>query len=200
MVGFLMVWGLIFSRVTIAKLGVAFDYDDTLVFSTPAYEKAFAAAPQALKGSPSGAMSRQFWSVVNQAYDLEKPKIVPLSAAWLFRVLGFRVAILASRPDTDGEALRKEWRRLVPRPRFIFAGDGGRQEYHLEEQLRAVFRGLGRGHLRARKAGVFPVRVKRSLVVLQEDYHPGVHGFVLPCRNTDSKYLLTSAVARYNLI
>ena len=151
---------------------------------TPGTAKALKGSPSgALKGSPSGAMSQQFWSVVNQAYDLEKPKIVPLSAAWLFRVLGFRVAILASRPDTDGEALRKEWRRLVPRPRFIFAGDGAGKSRHLGDGNFVLYFGDSDVDIsEARKAGVFPVRVKRSpRSSYKEDYHPGtMREFVLP--------------------
>ncbi|MFA6002963.1 MAG: hypothetical protein WC881_02740, partial [Elusimicrobiota bacterium] len=62
---FLSVWGLIFSLATITKMSVAFEYDDGLVFSTPAYVKAFASVQQ-----PFGP---DFWSVVNRSYDIEQP-------------------------------------------------------------------------------------------------------------------------------
>jgi acid phosphatase (class B) len=93
------------------------------------------------------------------------------------------VAILASRPDTDGEALRKEWRRLVPRPRFIFAGDGVSKRRYLEDGNFVLYFGDSDVDIsEARKAGVFPVRVKRSpQSSYKEDYHPGtMREFVLP--------------------
>ncbi|MBI4679355.1 MAG: hypothetical protein HY748_17405 [Elusimicrobia bacterium] len=173
--GAMMVWGLVFSLVTIAKLGVAFDYDDTLVFSTPAYEKAYAASPR--------AVGPRFWSIVNQSYDLERPKIVPLALAWALRVLGFRVTIIASRPDTDGAALQKEWRRLAPKSRFLFAGEGGSKRRFLEGGNLVLFFGDSDTDIsEARKADVFPVRVKRSSrSSYQDDYRPGtMREIVLP--------------------
>src|ERR1039458_300401 len=79
------VWGLIFSLVTIARLGVAFAYDDALVGSVAPHEKAGRAVQE-----PHGP---EYWSIVNNAYDLESPKILPYAAAGLARVLGFRILI-----------------------------------------------------------------------------------------------------------
>ena len=110
-VAYMCVWGLIFSLVTIGGLRAAIDYDDTLVFSGPAYAKAFASG--AVPYSPA------FWSVVNRNYDLEKPKIVANVIAWTLRVFGFRITILTSRPPDDGEPLKKEWRHLASK--FVFA-------------------------------------------------------------------------------
>jgi len=66
--GVMMAWGLVFSLVTIGGLRVAFDYDDTLVFSTPAYAKAFKSGTQ--------PFSPQFWETLNTSYDLESRKVV----------------------------------------------------------------------------------------------------------------------------
>src|SRR6185436_13179125 len=107
----MMIWGLIFSVVTIGRLRVAFDYDDTLVFSTPAMRKAYS----------SGAIphTAQFWKIVNQSYDLEQPKFMTHAIAWVFRLAGFQPTILVSRPPDGGEPLRKEWRHLAPK--LVFA-------------------------------------------------------------------------------
>src|SRR5258708_20460851 len=73
----MMVWGLIFSLVTIWQLRVGFDYDDTLVFSTPALNQAYA----------SGAIpfSPEFCKVVNLSYDLYYPKLLEYAFACTFR-------------------------------------------------------------------------------------------------------------------
>jgi len=169
------VWGLIFSLVTIGKLGVAFDYDDTLVFSAPAFAKASAQAAQ--------RYSAGFWSVVNQSYDLERPKLLAYGLAWVFRVFGFRVSVLTSRPPVDAEALKKEWRHLVPRGRFIFAGEGTKAGY-LQDGNCVLFFGDGDSDIaEAKRAKVLAVRIRRGArsFFAREDYNPGSLGeYVLP--------------------
>jgi acid phosphatase class B len=168
-------WGLIFSVVTICGLGVAFDYDDTLVNSVEAYRKAFAAAPQ--------AYSPQFWSVVNQSYDIEKPKVIPYGLAWVFRAFGFKVSVITSRPQIDADGLRKEWRHLVPRARFLFASDKTAKHQYLNSDSvhYVLFFGDSDSDMEeARKAHVFPIRVRRSKKsVFKEDYNPGSLGEVV---------------------
>ena len=168
-------WGLIFSLATITKLAVAFEYDDGLVFSTPAYVKAFASVQQ--------PFTPQFWSVVNRSYDIEQPKFLAQGAAWAFRLFGFKVAIIADRPSTDGEALRKEWRRLTPKTLFFFAADRGDKKNFLEKSnFVLVFADGDSFIMDARQAGVYAVRIKRSPRSHQkENYHPGTLGeFVMP--------------------
>lgn len=169
------VWAVIFSFATIARLAVAFDYDDTLVLSTPAFEKAQAEASQ--------AAGPRFWTIVNQSYDLEKPKVVGCAAAWLFRLFGFNVTVIASRPETGAEALKKEWRRLVPRSRFLFAGDRGSKHRFFENGNFLLFFGDGDADMAdARRAKVYPIRILRSpQSAFKGDYSPGTMGeFVLP--------------------
>lgn len=169
------VWGLVFSLVTIGRLGVAFDYDDTLVYSTPAFAKGFSAAAQ--------PFTPEFWSIVNQSYDLEKPKVSGCGLAWLFRVFGFRITILASRPATGGEALKKEWRRLSPRGNFIFVGDKGSKHAHLQNGNNLIYFGDSDSDIaEAKLAQVLPVRIRRSSKSsYKEDYHPGSLGeLVIP--------------------
>lgn len=171
--GALSVWGLIFSVVTISELRVGFDYDDTLVFSTPAYAKGFK--------SGHVPFSPAFWEVVNGAYDLEKPKILPYALAWTFRVLGFKVAIITSRPDYGAEGLRKEWRHLSRN--FVFAGETSRKSVHLKQGNYVAYFGDGDSDItEARKARVPGIRVKRShRSSFKEDYTPGTLGeLILP--------------------
>ncbi|OGS36310.1 MAG: hypothetical protein A3J82_03545 [Elusimicrobia bacterium RIFOXYA2_FULL_69_6] len=163
-------WGLVFSLVTITKLAVAFEYDDGLVFSTPAYVKAFASVQQ--------PYSPEFWSVVNRSYDIEKPKFLAQSMAWALRLFGFKVAIVLDRPSTEGDALRKEWRRLTPKTLFFFAADRGDKKAFFERANFVLFFGsCDSSIMDARKAGVYSVRLKRHPKSYQkEDYHPGTLG------------------------
>lgn len=163
--GVLSLWGLIFSLVTVGNLRVGFDYDDTLVFSTPAFDRGFQ--------SGSEPFSPRFWEVVNNSYELERPKPLPYALAWLFRVCGFKVVVITSRPGTGGEALRKEWRYLASS--FVFAGGSGNKHKALSEGNFVLFFGDSDSDIvEGRKAKVLALRVKRSRKSsYKEDYHPG---------------------------
>lgn len=167
------VWGLIFSLVTIARLGVAFTYDDGLVSSAPAFEKAetTAAAPQ-IRGP-------EFWKVVNNAYDLESPKLLPYATALILRGFGFHVSIFAERGASGGEALKKEWRHLAPRG-FVFT-DAQDLHLHLQDGRYVLFFSDGdRELLEAKKAGVYGVRIRRGAKPVNHDeYNPGKLGEVV---------------------
>ncbi len=160
------VWGLIFSLVTISRLGAAFTYDDTLVHSAPAFEKA--------EGVGRQSRGAEFWKVVNNAYDLETPKFIPYAIAWALRGFGFRITIFAQRDATGGEALKKEWRHLSPRG-FVFVPNAQELHLHLQDSRFVIFFGDGdRDILEARKAGIYAVRVRRgNKAVSHGDYTPG---------------------------
>ncbi|MBI4371200.1 MAG: hypothetical protein HY552_02765 [Elusimicrobia bacterium] len=168
------VWGLFFSLITIARLGVAFDYDDTLVDSSAAFQKAARASQ-----SPRGP---DYWRVVNNSYELENPKILPYALAWLSRGLGFRVLILADREPAGGDALKKEWRLLAPNG-FVFTPLSEAKHLHLQDGRYVLFLGSGdRDILEARRAGVYAVRVKRGKNRVRfDEYAPHRFGeLVLP--------------------
>ncbi len=163
------VWGLFFSLITIGRLSVAFDYDDTLVNSNKAYEKASAAA--VTREGPA------FWAALNNAYDLESVKIVPFALACALRGLGFRVMIMAERQGADGDALKKEWRKLAPRS-FIFTPDATAKHLHMQEgHFVAFFGDSDQDMLEAKKVNVLGVRIRRGKRAVKNDpYSPGKMG------------------------
>lgn len=166
------VWGLFFSLITIGHLSVAFDYDDTLVDSAKAYEKAAAASTQ--RESPS------YWGALNNAYDVESIKYVPFTIACALRGLGFRVMIMAERQATDGDALKKEWRKLAPRS-FIFTPDPTAKHLHMQEgHFVAFFGDSDQDMLEAKKVSVLGVRIRRGKHAVKNDqYSPGKMGEVV---------------------
>lgn len=168
-------WGLIFSIVTIAHLGVAFDYDDTLVQSAAAFSKAFAQSSQ--------PYSPDFWAIVNQSYDLEKPKLFTFPLAWAFRLFGFKVSVITARQPVQAEPLKKEWRHLVGRGNFIFANEAQTKHSVLSNGNYVLYFGDSDTDVReARLAKVYPIRIRRSAKsIFKEDYHPGTLGeLVIP--------------------
>lgn len=163
------VWGLFFSLITIGRLSVAFDYDDTLVDASKAYEKASGAA--VTREGPA------FWAALNNAYDLESVKPVPFALACALRGLGFRVVIMAERQASGGDALKKEWRKLSPRS-FVFTPDPTAKHLHMQEgHFVAFFGDSDQDMLEAKKVNVFAMRVKRGKRAVKHDaYSPGKMG------------------------
>jgi acid phosphatase class B len=171
--GLMMAWGLVYSLVTIAGLRAAFDYDDTLVFSSPAFSKAFKSGAQ--------AFSPAFWEIVNTNYDQESRKVFSNALAWVLRAFGFKVTILADRPSYGGQALRKEWREMASD--FVFVGDKGSKASYLRRAGTVIFFGDSDSDIsEGRKARVFSVRIRRSpKSSYKEDYAPGtLHEIVVP--------------------
>jgi acid phosphatase class B len=170
----LSAWSLVYLGVSTARLGVAFSYDGALVDSTAAFAKA------AHEAQPASGPS--YWTVVNTSYDLENTKLLPYTLAWLCRGLGFKITILAGRPATSGDALKKEWRHLSPRG-FVFSPEPENEHIQLQDGRYVLFFGGSDLEIQeARKAKVYPVRVKRARGAAgAEGYHPGSLGeLVLP--------------------
>ncbi len=150
------------TSVNIADLKVGFDYDDTLIFSTPAFRA----------GAASGQepYSPEYWRVVNQSFNLEKVKLVPMTTALIYKVLGFDVVIITARAGYGGEELQRHWKWLT-------------KEFHFERNKSTI---LEKGSFiaffgdsdsditEALEAGVRPIRVKRSKKSdYTGKYHPG---------------------------
>jgi acid phosphatase class B len=172
-IGLLSMWGLVFSLVTIGQLRVGFDYDDTLVYSTPAFQKAFKAGVQ--------PFSPRFWEVVNNSYELERIKPLPYALAWIFRIAGFKVTVITARPAYGGDSLKKEWRFVSTD--FVFAGGSANKHKTLRQGNYVLFFGDSDSDItQGRKARVLTLRVKRSpKSSYKEDYHPGaLREIVLP--------------------
>ncbi len=164
----LSIWGIIFSVATIAKLGVGFGYDTALVCSTLAYQKAVDQGVQ--------PYSYSFWAIVNQSYDLERPKVLPFTIAWIFRLFGFRLSIITSRPPVDTEGLKKDWRHLVAPARFIFAETNEAKTQYLQDGNFVLFFGGSDSEIEAaKKAHVYAIRIlqRRECLYNPTDYHPG---------------------------
>ncbi|MEK7234591.1 MAG: hypothetical protein AAB268_12305, partial [Elusimicrobiota bacterium] len=104
-------------------------------------------------------------------------KYVPFTIACALRGLGFRVMIMAERQGTDGEALKKEWRKLSPRS-FIFTPDPGAKHLHMQEgHFIAFFGDSDQDMLEAKKVNVLAVRIRRGKhSVKNNHYSPGKMG------------------------
>ena len=180
-------WGVLFSVITIIGFRIGFEYDDGLVFSTPACKAAEADTAQHKQqtGEPAGKspVSRAesgedsaYWSAVNSAYKFERIKPLPWLTAWFFKVFGFKVDIFCSRGAAGSDPLRNSWRLLADN--FHFTADEN-QKYELLEQGRFAlyFTPSDEGVIQAKKADVVPVRIRKNKKSVNPClYHPGKFG------------------------
>ena len=146
-------WAVFFSVFTLMGLRVGFEYDDGLVFSTPAFQ-----SDRDLKVEPG---SGDYWNAVNRAYKLERTKPAAWLTAWFFRVFGFKVDIICQRDPAGSDSLVQRWKPLADN--FFFAADENQKYEFLEHKPFVLyFAASDAGIIQARKAGVTAVRIRKS--------------------------------------
>ena len=165
----LCVWGIVFSLATVSQLRVGYEYDGAMVDSSAAFRRALAASPQ--------PFTPTFWAVANQAYYLDKPKLIPYALAWMLKVCGFGVDVFALRSSSYGDGLRNDWRHLIPARDFIFLQDQDQLGQALDQGRYLLFFGSSDGAIaQAKKDHVFAVRILRRPQSggHAPDYNPGM--------------------------
>lgn len=153
------------------NLKVGFDYDDTLSFSTPAFDAAFAA--QGVE-----PFSENFWRIVNSNQSREETKWGVAAWAILCKILGFDVVIITARMPVASEELIESWDWL--HDGFYFTKEKARI---MERHSYVAFIGDSDSDIEeARKAGVWAIRARRSSESsYKENYSPGKYDeWVLP--------------------
>ncbi len=146
-------WGFLFSVNSLIGFRAGFEYDDGLVYSAPAFQAA--EKDKAPKGGPD------YWNSVNRSFSYERLKPVPWLAAWTLKVLGVKIAFFCDRGSEGADSLEVSWRRLADY--FYFTGSED-EKYRILEKGRFIFYAApsDSGIIQARKAGVTPLRIKKS--------------------------------------
>lgn len=146
-------WGFLFSVNSLIGFQAGFEYDDGLVYSTPAFQ-----AAEKDKAAPGGP---DYWNSVNRSFSYERLKPVPWLAAWSLKALGVKIAIFCDRGSEGGDSLEASWRKLADY--FYFTGTEDEKYKILEKRRFIVYAAPSdSGIIQARKAGVTPLRVKKS--------------------------------------
>ena len=161
-------WGILFSVNTLIGFRAGFEYDDGLVYSTPAFQ---AAEKEKLQpGTPD------YWNSVNRSYGFERLKPVPWLSAWALRALGVKVTFFLDRGPEGADSLEASWRRLADE--FLFSASED-EKYRALEKGRFILYAApsDSGIIQARKAGVWPLRIARSRKSLSRlECNPGKFG------------------------
>ena len=169
-------WGVLFSVITITGFKVGFEYDDGLVFSTPAFKTAAASAVADSLPAEDVLADAGYWNAVNRAYKFEHIKPVPWMTAWFFKVFGFKVEIFCARLEEGSDSLQNSWRILADC--FHFTADENKK-YELLERSRFIFyfTPSDEGVIQAKKADVTPIRIRKNKKSLNAClYSPGKFG------------------------
>lgn len=166
-------WAIIFSVITILGFKIGFEYDDGLVFSTPAFNQA--------KKTDISPTQKDYWNFLNRSYKLERGKLIPLITAWLFKTFGFDIYIVCMREDIGADSIKHSWKPLINK--FIFAENDLKKYKILEkENFILYFAGSDADIIQAKKANTTAIRIKRSSKSANEAaYTPGkFNEFILP--------------------
>ena len=158
-------WGFLFSVNSLIGFQAAFEYDDGLSFSTPAFKTA---GKDGLEpGSPD------YWNSVNRSYAYESLKPVPWLAAWTLKALGVKIAVFCDRGSEGSDSLETSWSGLAD---YFYLNKTEDEKYRILEKRRFILYAgaTDSGIIQARKASVHPLRLLKSpRSALSFDYHPG---------------------------
>ena len=157
-------WGFQFSVNSLLGFQAGFEYDDGLVYSTPAFQ-----AAEKDKAAPGGP---DYWNSVNRSFSYERLKPVPWLSAWTLKALGVKIAVFCDRGDEGGDSLEASWGKLADYFYFTRTED---EKYKLLEKRRFIVYAApsDSGIIQARKAGVTPHRVKEQEVGKPLESNPG---------------------------
>ena len=146
-------WGFLFSVNSLIGFQAGFEYDDGLVYSTPAFQ-----AAEKDKAAPGGP---DYWNSVNRSFSYERLKPVPWLSAWTLKALGVKIAVFCDRGAEGGDSLEASWRKLADYFYFTRTED---EKYKILEKRRFIIYAApsDSGIIQARKAGVTPLRVRKS--------------------------------------
>ncbi len=146
-------WGVLFSVNSLIGFRAGFEYDDGLVYSTPAFREA---AREKLRPG-----TQDYWNCVNRSYQYERIKPVPWLAAWALRALGVKIDLFLDRGEAGADSLEEYWGRLADR--FYFPANQD-EKYRLLDKGRYILYAApsDAGIIQARKAGVPPLRILES--------------------------------------
>ncbi len=200
-------WAVLFSVITIIGFKIGFEYDDGLVFSTPAFNQASGGLPMAMplvpcaqiplestgdiKGeSPSNGQlgqttispdKKDYWNFLNRSYKLERTKLIPLFTAGIFKTFGFDIYVICMREDIGTDSIKHSWKPFINE--FIFV-ENNLKKYKVLEKGNFVlyFANSDADIIQARKANTTVIRLKRSSKSVNKTlYTPGkFNEFILP--------------------
>ena len=161
-------WGFLFSVNSLIGFQAGFEYDDGLVYSTPAFQ-----AAEKDKAAPN---SPDYWNSVNRSFSYERLKPAPWLAAWTLKALGVKIAVFCDRGGEGADSLEASWRKLADYFYFTRTED---EKYRILEKRRFILYAApsDSGIIQARKAGVTPLRIKKSRIsVTPLESNPGKFG------------------------
>jgi len=154
---------------------VGLDIDDTLLFSSPAFDKGFAEAQ---------AYTDEFWTIVNasdEELSLIKPKTIEIINA--HKEKGHEIFLITARNEAGGEVLKKYMASLLDIPEGnIYFAPSGKTELLKKLQIDAFYGDSDSDIQCAQEAGAIPVRIMRSPDSgYKSKYNPGSLGeFIVP--------------------
>ncbi|MEA2082519.1 MAG: HAD family acid phosphatase, partial [Elusimicrobiota bacterium] len=154
---------------------VGLDIDDTVLFSSPAFDKGYESAQ---------AYTDEFWTIVNtsdEEVSLLKPKTIEIIKA--HQKKGHEVFLITARNSSGGETLKKFMSKTLGIPENnIFFAPSGKTELIKKLGLDAFYGDSDSDIQYALDAGAMPIRIQRSPESgYKSKYNPGsLDEFIVP--------------------
>ncbi|MFC2061412.1 HAD family acid phosphatase [Elusimicrobiota bacterium] len=163
--------GCVKSSNSAERLRAGFDVDDTLLYSSPAFQKGFE--------SSEHPFSPGFWEVVNNSDHGNS--VIKKKASQILKdhqAEGFEIFVITARHPQGGEGLKEflnsELDILIEN---IFFETEGKAERMIELELDMFYGDSDSDITAAQEAGVIPYRIQRSTTSsYKRNYNPGRYG------------------------
>lgn len=156
------IWAVIHSTVNVCGFSVAFEYDDGIAYTTDAYIKA-----RNLSGD-------EFFKILNENSSLDRAKIIPFLIYQILKISGFSIDIIVDRKNISSERLVSRWQGSA-----IYFTTSPNEKYEILniKKYLIFFANSDDGIIQAKKAGIYPIRIKRNPKSLNPlPYNPGKFG------------------------
>lgn len=154
------IWAITYSSVSICNFSIAFEYDDGIVYSRDAWQKAYES-----KGD--------FYYNLNSNYNYERTKIIPYLIMLIFKASGFKIDFIVDRQAINTSGIIRKWDYIVSSIYFLTDQN---QKYELLESKKYLifFSNSDEGIIQARKSNTWVIRIKRNIKSLNKlSYNPG---------------------------
>ncbi|MCX7905551.1 MAG: hypothetical protein N2446_02490 [Elusimicrobiales bacterium] len=155
-------WAVIYSTVNVLELSIGFEYDDVLAYTSQAYLKA------------KNLKNDEFYKEINENSHLDRIKIIPFIIYKTAKLFGFSTDIIIDRKNISTKKILSKWKDS----KIYFVSDSN-EKYEIinNKKYLIFFANSDDGIIQAKKANVYPIRIKRNQKSLNPlPYNPGKFG------------------------
>ena len=152
-------WAVIYSTINVCGFSAAFEYDEGLVYTSRSHS------------NREESTSNRTYKTLNENPPSERIKLIPFLIYSILKISGFSVEIIVDIKDPSSQKLPPRWYGSA-----IYFSTTSNEKYEILNRKKYLrfFASSDEGIIQAKKAGIYPLRIKRNPKSLNpSQYNPG---------------------------